>query len=114
MSYKYISVVLLSLISSAVWAHAFPTQESPGANQVISGRSTNVSVTFDSQIEPVFSSVRVMDASNRQVSRGKGSVSGQTLRTQASGLHPGEYQVNWSVVSIDGHETQGNYTFSVK
>jgi len=29
-------------------------------------------------------------------------------------LTPGEYTVEWHVVSVDGHKTQGSYRFSVK
>ena len=29
-------------------------------------------------------------------------------------LQPGNYTVDWHVVSVDGHKTRGTYTFSVK
>jgi len=29
-------------------------------------------------------------------------------------LAAGDYQVNWHVLSVDGHKTQGSYRFSVK
>jgi methionine-rich copper-binding protein CopC len=29
-------------------------------------------------------------------------------------LAPGTYQVDWHVVSVDGHKTKGSYHFSVK
>ena len=32
----------------------------------------------------------------------------------AETLRPGEYTVAWHVVSVDGHKTKGQYTFSVK
>ena len=32
----------------------------------------------------------------------------------AETLPPGEYTVAWHVVSVDGHKTKGQYTFSVK
>ncbi|MBN0856945.1 copper resistance protein CopC, partial [Pseudomonas aeruginosa] len=32
----------------------------------------------------------------------------------AEALPPGEYTVAWHVVSVDGHKTKGQYTFSVK
>ncbi|MCD4599315.1 copper resistance protein CopC, partial [Proteus mirabilis] len=30
------------------------------------------------------------------------------------GLAEGNYSVDWSVVSVDGHKTKGSYQFSVK
>jgi methionine-rich copper-binding protein CopC len=29
-------------------------------------------------------------------------------------MKPGDYQVDWHVVSVDGHKTKGKYHFSVK
>ncbi|MDU5691430.1 MAG: copper resistance protein CopC, partial [Citrobacter freundii] len=29
-------------------------------------------------------------------------------------LEAGKYTVDWHVVSVDGHKTKGQYTFSVK
>jgi methionine-rich copper-binding protein CopC len=29
-------------------------------------------------------------------------------------LQAGSYQVNWHVLSVDGHKTAGSYRFSVK
>lgn len=31
-----------------------------------------------------------------------------------SKLEAGKYDVNWSVVSVDGHKTKGEYSFTVK
>jgi methionine-rich copper-binding protein CopC len=29
-------------------------------------------------------------------------------------LGPGVYKVRWSVLAVDGHRTQGDYTFTLK
>ncbi|EFF0775469.1 hypothetical protein CCF12_004236, partial [Escherichia albertii] len=38
----------------------------------------------------------------------------QLIIPLADPLKPGTYTVNWHVVSVDGHKTKGQYTFSVK
>lgn len=109
-----IMLLVSFMYCSTLWAHATPQQQTPGPGQVISSGATTVNITFDSQIEPVFSTLKVTDQRGRQVSRGKGSVSGSTLRTSLPKLSSGSYQVYWSVVSNDGHRTQGSYSFSVR
>jgi copper resistance protein C len=32
----------------------------------------------------------------------------------ANPLSPGAYRVNWHVLSVDGHKTQGSFTFEVR
>jgi methionine-rich copper-binding protein CopC len=39
----------------------------------------------------------------------------KTLTAPVTGpLKPGTYTVRWNVLSVDGHKTNGTYTFTVK
>ncbi len=110
-------MVLLNYLFCAVaWGHAFPKVQNPGAGDTVSGNIKHVNIEFNSQIEPVFSTLRVMNSQGAQVSKGKGEVDkGQSnLKTELPALPPGNYKVMWSVVAHDGHRTQGNYTFTVR
>jgi copper resistance protein C len=112
-----LSVLLSLLCSSVAWGHAFPKTETPGAGEVIASKSTTVSITFNSQIEPIFSTLRVLDKNKHQVSSGKGATvkdNPYLLETQIPALPPGDYQVSWSVIARDTHHTEGKYTFSVR
>jgi methionine-rich copper-binding protein CopC len=42
------------------------------------------------------------------------SLSAKLLEASLPPLPPGTYRVVWSVVSKDGHRTQGDYTFAIK
>src|SRR5579872_2973467 len=96
------------LFCSLAWGHAFPKQETPGAGEIISSKATQISITFNSELEPVFSTLLVKNVKNQQVSKGKGMLDPQNhalLQTQIPALPPGEYRVIWNVVAVDGHHT---------
>jgi methionine-rich copper-binding protein CopC len=41
------------------------------------------------------------------------SSDGRILSVKVKPLKPGDYTVNWAVVCIDSHHTQGSYVFTV-
>ena len=105
------------VISPTVLAHAHLKQQSPAADSVVSAPQS-LTLNFSEGIEPGFSGVVVTDAHKQVVKTGavtrdeKNKAQlivplGQTLAT-------GTYQVDWHVVSVDGHKTKGSYHFSVK
>lgn len=111
--------ILIILVAQPVpaRAHAFPMHQSPGAGAELSAPPANVQILFDAELEAPFSSLRVVDESNRSVCAGKGRVdpdNNHLLETDLKPLEPGKYHVFWSVVSRDGHRTEGDYTFRVK
>jgi len=77
-----------------------------------------VKVWFDGEIEPVFSTLVVKNASGKQVSTGKGTVDANNhvlLETPLPATLPaGTYTVYWSVIARDGHHTEGHFPFTVK
>lgn len=105
-------------VSPHASAHAFPNSSSPHAGQVLSAPPEQVQITFDGQIEPVFSTLIVKNAAGTAVSAGKGEVapSNHALLQTAlpKSLPAGKYVVYWSVVAHDGHQTEGHYPFTVQ
>lgn len=99
------------------WSHAFPDHQTPGAGVVLKSPPKAVQIWFDGDLEPIFSTITVEDASGRVVAKGA-VTSGQSdptlLRVLLPELGPGTYQVRWSVVARDGHRTEGRYTFVVQ
>jgi copper resistance protein C len=45
---------------------------------------------------------------------GRPSVSGNQLVIGLPRLAPGSYRVNWHVISVDGHKTEGSFAFEVR
>jgi len=82
----------------------------------VSGSPDEVKLWFTQELEPAFSTVRVLDAAGRQIDRGDKRVgpSDRTLlRVSVPRLAPGSYRVVWRVLSVDTHVTEGDYTFEV-
>jgi copper resistance protein C len=98
------------------WAHSFPDQESPAAGATVASPPAQVTIKYDAPIEKLFDSLRVLDASGQDKAAGAPQVSddGYQLSVPVSALGPGEYTVQWRVVCIDTHHTEGSYTFTVK
>ena len=75
-----------------------------------------VSLWFTQNLESGFSTIEVLDANGTPVQTGKAVVDGsdrKLLRVQLKTLPAGTYRVNWRVLSVDTHTTEGNFTFQV-
>lgn len=111
-------ILSLSALSPAkAIAHAFPDSAAPGAGAVLDKAPRAVTIRFDSELEPVFSSLVVKSESGASVSLGNGEVDpgNQTVLTaKLSMIGKGVYHVYWSVIARDGHRTEGDYTFIVR
>lgn len=85
--------------------------------RVHGGPPTEIRLAFDSALEHVFCAVRVEDPSGGVVPTGEiQHVPGDPNRLAVSipGLGSGTFQVRWSVVSREGHQTEGDYRFTLE
>ena len=98
----------------AVHAHAFLDHASPKVGS--SGPSPpDVTLTFTEGVEPAFSKIEVLDADAKPI--GVGALEhpdATTLRVSLPRLPAGKYKVKWKVVSVDTHDTEGTFQFSVE
>ncbi len=119
---KYTSRALLLLatvaVSPAVFAHAHLKHQYPAADANVTAAPQALTLNFSEGIEPKFSGVRVTGSQQQTVKIGtvkrNDSDKTQLIAPIEQALTPGEYTVEWHVVSVDGHKTQGSYRFSVK
>jgi copper resistance protein C len=68
----------------------------------------------DTRIVAAGSSVKVRDASGKQVDKGDARVDNsdpKVLRVSLPPLKSGAYKVEWRAVATDLHKIQGSYTF---
>jgi len=72
-----------------------------------------VSLSFTQNLEPAFSSVQVTDASGARVDQSNPQISGNTMRVGLKPLGPGTYRVRWHALSVDTHNTEGSFSFTV-
>jgi methionine-rich copper-binding protein CopC len=72
-----------------------------------------VSLWFTQKLEPAFSSVTVTNAAGERVDTGKARISGNQMSVSLRPGGTGTFHVNWHVLSVDTHTTEGNFTFQV-
>jgi copper resistance protein C len=111
------SGALVLLGAAQLAAHAFPERFEPRVGATVRTAPSQVRIWFDGDIEPRFSQVRVASANGQPVDRGDSQVDSQNRRLLHVGLAPlapGKYRVTWSVLSVDGHRTEGDYSFTLK
>ncbi|HGH4657545.1 TPA: CopC domain-containing protein YobA [Enterobacter bugandensis] len=106
-----------TVISPSVLAHAHLEQQSPAADSLVASPQV-LTLNFSEGIEPGFSGVVVTDAQKQVIKTGTATRDeknkAQLTVPLKQTLAPGAYQVDWHVVSVDGHKTKGSYRFSVK
>lgn len=106
-----------TLVTPSVLAHAHLKQQIPAADSLVTAPRM-LTLNFSEGIEPGFSGVVVTDAQKQVIRTGtatrdeknKAQLTVPLEQTLTSGI----YQVDWHVVSVDGHKTTGSYHFSVK
>ena len=106
------------LTTASVFAHAHLQQQIPAADSTVSVSPQALTLTFSEGVELSFSGVTLSGPQNKPVATGKlarsdGNKAQLTLPLNEP-LAAGEYTVEWHVVSVDGHQTKGQYHFSVK
>lgn len=104
------------LAPQATLAHAFPEHMEPRVGAVLDNLPGQVRIWFDADLEPAFSTLRVLDAQGQQVNRDPGQVNTGQARLLEARLPPltrGVYHVYWRVIARDGHVTEGDYSFTV-
>jgi methionine-rich copper-binding protein CopC len=105
--------LLVSLAGGPAAAHALLDHAEPRVGNAVATAPREVTLWFRQKLEPAFSSVTVTDAAGQRVDTGKARVSGDTIAVSLRQIGAGTYRVNWRVLSVDAHTTNGNFTFRV-
>ncbi|MBI1824471.1 MAG: copper resistance protein CopC [Nitrospirae bacterium] len=108
---------LLLLTRGSGSAHVFPDHSDPRVGSEINSAPPMVRIWFDGQIEPIFSTLQVLDASGKEVSLKNSRVDEKDpsiLEVSIPSLSSGKYSAIWKVLARDGHLTEGKFSFTVK
>lgn len=119
------SRVAMSLIATSALAfsqfacaHAHLTSSMPAANADVTQSTQTLTLSFTENVEAAFSGVEIVDAQQKPVAGEKTRLDAKQhnrlIVDLAQPLAAGSYQVNWHVLSVDGHKTKESYRFSVK
>jgi methionine-rich copper-binding protein CopC len=107
----------LAFASQAAWAHASLLDATPAAGAQLDTPPKEVVLHFSEKLEGAFSSVKVTDSTNQEVSTAKALLDAKdatVMKLDLPVLQKASYSVHWSAMTYDGHRKKGNYTFAVK
>ena len=110
------AIVAVLAATQQALAHAFLDHASPRVGSTVHGSPDVVKLWFTQELEPAFSTVRVLDKSGKPVDRGDVHVDKSDramLQVSMPPLAPGSYRVRWRVLSVDTHVTEGDFSFDV-
>jgi copper resistance protein C len=98
-------------------AHAFPVRSDPRVGWTVAVSPPKVTIWFDGELEPAFSSITVYNSMKQQVDKGNSRVNGPDAAVLEVDLPPlvaGTYHVYWKVLAKDTHVTEGDFTFAIQ
>ena len=112
-----LAFLVASVVAPSSLAHAHLRQQTPAANAQVAAPQL-LTLSFSEGIEPQFSGVVVTDDQQKAVKTGAvkrdEKNKAQLIVPLEQPLTAGTYQVDWHVVSVDGHKTKASYHISVK
>lgn len=105
-------------VTPGVFAHAHLEHQYPAADAQVDAAPQALTLNFSEGIEPQFSGLTLTGPGETAIETGKAKRNEkdnkQLIVPLSQPLQPGEYRVDWHVVSVDGHKTKGRYQFSVR
>jgi hypothetical protein len=113
---RWIASLLTALVAGSASAHAFLDHAQPPVGSVVHEAPARVEVWFSEDLEPAFSTLKVVNAADKQVDRMDKSIPGgdrSRMSVSLNALPPGKYRVRWRAVSVDTHVTHGDFTFEI-
>jgi len=104
---------LMWLLTSAADAHAMLERAEPRVGNKVASPPREVTLWFTQKLETAFSTITVTNAAGERVDTGKTRVNGSQMSIAIHASGAGTYRVNWQVLSVDTHRTDGSFTFQV-
>ncbi len=112
-----VAITVVSLLLPAIYAHAHAMLDraEPRVGSTVSAAPRQVSLWFTQSIEPASSAVEVRDSAGARADAGRprADPSHRSLHIPLKSLRPGTYSVHWRVLSADGHNSEGTFSFQV-
>lgn len=95
------------------FAHSQLLASTPASGSVVTA-PTELVLSFSEAIEPTLSKAELQCAGGKISGLGQSRVdaNGKTLRITLPPLPQGKCEVSWIAVSVDGHRTHGEFTFT--
>jgi len=119
---RWLPLVLGLLLPVAAFAHARLERSTPANKAQLSAAPERIELWFNELLDDSFNSIEVFDAKappapkRANLAKGKPEVDKNDrthLSISVETLAPGDYVVEWRVLSRDGHSAPGKFTFSI-
>jgi methionine-rich copper-binding protein CopC len=106
--------MLVAGATQVCWAHAILMESIPKLNSTVKGPDIDINLRFNVRVDGRRSRVRLVAPDGTISTLTLASqTKPDTLQTQAAGLKPGPYKLEWRVLASDGHMSNGEIPFSV-
>ena len=107
------AAIVTTTMSLPAFAHSELTDSNPTDGQVVKKALDEVSITFSGKIEKG-SDITVTDSKGKEVESNDLTIHNTEMTASFDKpLANDDYQVDWNVLSADGHPVEGTYSFSV-
>src|SRR5258706_16382125 len=110
------ALLLIGLLirGTPTWAHAYPAVSVPNNGATVKEAPRELRIQFTEGVEVSFSQITVKGTKGDVVSQGKlRQLAADTLAIDLKSLGAGNYSVEWQVLSVDTHITDGTLRFTV-
>ena len=108
-----LALLLVVGAAGSTGAHAFLDRAEPRVGARVRTPPVRVTLWFTERLEPAYSTLRVVNEAGVRVDSGDVTVEpgdGRTLRVSLAPVSRGAYRVQWRVLSVDTHVTEGDFT----
>lgn len=108
---------LASVATSSAFAHAKLQSSDPQAGSTLDAAPKQIRLKFNEALEPAFSKIKVTGPQNNEIPVAATSVDKVDPTVMTAPLPPlsaGEYHIQWSTMTRDGHKAKGEVAFKVK
>lgn len=115
--WQLLLAALTATLSPHAASHARLERAVPAEGSTVRESPAHLTLWFSQRFEPAFSKIRVLNAKGDQVDHADAQVEGadaRQLKVSLPKLAPGAYQVQWRVLSVDTHVSEGHFTFDVR
>lgn len=110
------TLLLGCLLSPTAFAHAHLKTQTPAAGATVAAPA-ELRLSFSEGVEPSFSQVTVTAADGKSIAvEALNTAAGDNktlIVTPTVPLAAGQYKVQWQVLSVDTHKSNGDYSFTV-
>ncbi|MFO1353083.1 MAG: copper resistance protein CopC [Gammaproteobacteria bacterium] len=107
--------VLASLWQEPAYAHARLVKSVPAQRAVLKTLPKEIKLWFSEKLEPAYSSIVVIDQQGKPVSTPPAAVAPADPKLMVlplESLAPGVYQIQYRVLSVDGHVVEAGFSFT--